>query len=136
MFFKRIEKFWKTEKLLIMSKFSSSLCVFKKPVLQTRKNQDLFWKGLNIGDYITLNINSLVQTESICRQQFNGFPSKPLFVCVYSTNLLKTLWEKEKLLVMSNFSFSHCVFYPFGKVSAIFIKFKIIVCKLFQFGRT
>ena len=22
----------------------------------------------------------------------------------------KTLWEKEKLLVMSNFSFSHCVF--------------------------
>ena len=27
---------------------------------------------------------------------------------------LKTLWEKEKLLVMSNFSFSHSVFYPFG----------------------
>ena len=23
-------------------------------------------------------------------------------------------WEKEKLLVMSNFSFSHSVFYPFG----------------------
>ena len=26
------------------------------------------------------------------------------------TSLLKTLWEKEKLLVMSNFSFSHSVF--------------------------
>ena len=23
-------------------------------------------------------------------------------------------WEKEKLLVTSNFSFSHSVFYPFG----------------------
>ena len=27
---------------------------------------------------------------------------------------LKTLWEKEKLLVTSNLSFSHSVFYPFG----------------------
>ena len=44
-------------------------------------------------------------------------------------------WEKEKLLVTSNFSFSHSVFYSFGEISAIFIKFKIVVCKLFQFGR-
>ena len=28
--------------------------------------------------------------------------------------LLKTLWEKEKLLVTSNFSFFHSVFNPFG----------------------
>ena len=28
--------------------------------------------------------------------------------------LLKTLQEKEKLLVVSNFSFSHSVFYLFG----------------------
>ena len=47
----------------------------------------------------------------------------------------KTLWEKEKLLVTSNFSFSHSVFYPFGKLSAIFINLEIVVCKLFQFGR-
>ena len=38
----------------------------------------------------------------------NPFPSKPLFLSVYSRNLLKTIWEKEKLLVMSNFSFSQC----------------------------
>ena len=44
----------------------------------------------------------------------NSFPNKPWFSCVCSTSLLKTLWEKEKLLVMSNFSFSHSVFYPFG----------------------
>ena len=32
------------------------------------------------------------------------------FVC--SIYLLKTLWEKEKLLLLSYFSFSLCVFYP------------------------
>ena len=48
---------------------------------------------------------------------------------------LKTLWEKKKLLVTSNFSFIHIVFYPFRELSAIFIKFKIVVCRLFQFGR-
>ena len=43
-------------------------------------------------------------------------------------------WEKEKLLVTSNFSFSHSVFYPFRENSGIFVKFKIVVCRLFQFG--
>ena len=65
----------------------------------------------------------------------NPLPNKPWFSCVCYTTLLKTLWEKEKLLVTSNFSFSHSVFYPFGKLSAILIKYKIVVCKLFQFGR-
>ena len=36
----------------------------------------------------------------------NPFPNKPWFLRVCSTSLLKTLWEKEKLLVTSNFSFS------------------------------
>ena len=46
---------------------------------------------------------------------FNPFPNKPWFLRVCSTSLLKTLWEKDKLLVKSNLSFSHSVFYPFGK---------------------
>ena len=66
---------------------------------------------------------------------FNLFQNKPWFLCVCNISLLKTLWEQEKLLVTSNFSFSHSVFYPFGELPAIFIKFKIVVCKLFQFGR-
>ena len=65
----------------------------------------------------------------------NPFPNKPLFLPVCSTSLLKTLWEKEKLLITSNFSFSHSVFNPNGELSAILIKLKIVVCKLFQFGR-
>ena len=36
---------------------------------------------------------------------------------------------------MSNFSFSHNVFYPYGELFAIFIKFEIVVCKLFESGR-
>ena len=35
------------------------------------------------------------------------------------------LWEKEKLLVTSNFSFSHSFFYQFGELSAIFLKLKL-----------
>ena len=50
---------------------------------------------------------------------FNPFPNKPWLSRVCSTRLLKTLGEKEKLLVTSNFSFSHIVFYPCGKCSAI-----------------
>ena len=64
-----------------------------------------------------------------------GDALRPLFIQHGSTRLLKTLWEKVKLLVTSNFSFSHSVFYPFGELFAIFIKFKIVVCKLFQFGK-
>ena len=47
---------------------------------------------------------------------FNPLPNKPCFLRVCSTSLLKTLWEKEKLLVTSNFSFSRSVFYLFGEV--------------------
>ena len=65
----------------------------------------------------------------------NPFENKCWFLCVHSTSLLKTLWEKEKLLVTSNFSLSHCVFYLFGEFSVIFIKFETAICKLFQFGR-
>ena len=59
----------------------------------------------------------------------------PWFLRVCSTYLLKTPGDKEKLLIKSNFSFSHSVFYPFGELSAIFIKFRTVVCILFQFGR-
>ena len=46
--------------------------------------------------------------------KFNPFPHNDAFWRPWETSLLKTLWEKEKLLVTSNFSFSCSVFYPFG----------------------
>ena len=45
---------------------------------------------------------------------FNPFPHNDTFWRPWETNLLKTLWEKEKLLITSNFSFSHSVFYLLG----------------------
>ena len=64
----------------------------------------------------------------------NPFPNKPWFLRVCSTSLLKTLWEKKKLLVTSNFFFYHSASYPSREFSAIFVKFEIVVCQLFQFG--
>ena len=64
----------------------------------------------------------------------NLFPHNDSFWRPWETSLLKTLWEKEKLLVTSNFSFTHSVFYQFRELSAIFIKFKIVICRLFQFA--
>ena len=68
-------------------------------------------------------------------KHLNHFPTKPWFSCVCCTSPLKTMWEKEKLLIMINFSFSHSIFYQFQKLSAIFIKFEIVIHRLFQFGR-
>ena len=61
----------------------------------------------------------------------NPFPNKPWFLCICSTNLLKTLREKEKLLRTSNFSFSPSVFYLFFENFLPFSKFEIVICKLF-----
>ena len=69
------------------------------------------------------------------KKVLNAFPNKPLFLRVYITSRLKRLWENEKLLVTSHFSFSHRAFLLFEELSAIFIKFKNVVCKLFEFGR-
>ena len=62
----------------------------------------------------------------------NPFPNRPWFLRVCSKKFLKTPWEKKKLLVKSNLSFSHSVFYLLGQRPAIFINFKIVVCKLFE----
>ena len=80
-------------------------------------------------------IQYMFTAKSAWMRGFNPFPNKPWFLHVWITSLLKTLWEKEKLLVTSNFSFYRSVFYPFGELTAVFIKFTIVVCNLYQFGR-
>ena len=65
--------------------------------------------------------------------KFNPFPNKPWFSRICSKNLSKTLWEKEKLLVMSNFSFYHSVFYRFGELSAISLNLKLLSANSFSF---
>ena len=62
--------------------------------------------------------------------RINPFPNKPI-LRVFRTSLLKSTVGKGETI---NFSFSHSVFNPFRELSAIFIKFEIVVCKLSQFG--
>ena len=72
-----------------------------------------------------------VDSFDIC----HPYPEQALVFTCWQYKSLKTLWEKDKLFDTSYFSFFHSVFYLFGELSAIFIKFEIVVCKLFQFGR-
>ena len=90
---------------------------------------------LNFSQYekiLDLSIKRAFEDQMKIQTQFNLFPNnfKPLFSLVCCTSLLKTLWEKEKLLIWSNFSFSHSIFYPSGELFTIFIEFEIVVCKL------
>ena len=52
-----------------------------------------------------------------------------VFLCLHYKSFKKSLWEKEKLLVKSNFSFSRSVFFSFGELSVISIEFEIVICK-------
>ena len=44
--------------------------------------------------------------------------------------------ENDKLLIVSNFSFSHSVFYLFGELFTIFIKSEIVICRLLSFEKS
>ena len=45
-------------------------------------------------------------------QAINPLPHNEVFSRTGGKSLLKTLWEKKKMLVTSIFFFSHNVFYP------------------------
>ena len=108
-------------KLFFMSKFFFSHSVFKRSALQTRKNQILkliveiveiflhHWKKRKcwlpaFSHFLTMFSKAVF---------LNPFSHKLMtpFDAPWETSLLKTLWEKEKLLVMSDFFFSDSVFY-------------------------
>ena len=50
-------------------------------------------------------------------------------------SLLKTLWEKKKMLVTSIFFFSHNVFYPMKDNFKILSYIQFVACKCFQLGQ-
>ena len=58
----------------------------------------------------------------------------PCFLCVCNTSVLKTLWKKGEIVHNEQFLlFSQC--FPTVWTTFIFIKFKMVVCCLFQYGR-
>ena len=64
--------------------------------------------------YINIEILILGVTYRLDSFIKNHFPNKPWFLLVYSTSLLKTLWEKDTLLVKSMFSTRLDNFLPFS----------------------
>ena len=67
-------------------------------------------------------------------QRLTGFPKQALvFTCLQYKSFEITV-EKGEIACNEQFLlFPQCFFYPFGDLSAFFIKLKIVVCKLFQF---
>ena len=68
-------------------------------------------------------------------QRLTGFPKQALvFTCLQYKSFEITV-GKGKIACHEQFLlFSQC-FLPLGDLSAFFIQLKIVVCKLFQFGR-
>ena len=116
--------------MLVTSIFSFSYNVFTGFLFQSHSKLELLVIGLNWLKHVIVQYS----LAALLFNRVNPFPNKPWFLHVCSTSLLKTLQEKENLFVMSNFSFSP-VFYSFGELPAIFIKYELVVCKLFQIGR-
>ena len=101
------KKLWKKEKMLVTSIFSFSHNVFNRLLSQGLKSPD-------------------------CVVRVHPFPHKPWFLPVCRT--FKNTVRKGEIARSKKGSFSCSVFYPFGELSAIFIKIKIIIYKLFHFG--
>ena len=64
---------------------------------------------------------------------------KPWFLCVYSTSVLKTLWEKEKLFITNKFSFfSECRLQTPSMWKSpkfvVWVWIKILIPRLFLFN--
>ena len=115
------------EKLLIMSSFSFSYSFFKRIVLQTSKNQALFWERIKRVVNAVEDGENVVKGEELSLAsmylwfiyyliwKFCCFDSLTLYHTILTFNnpqgkrLWKMLLEKEKMLETSFFS-SHSVF--------------------------
>ena len=64
------------------------------------------------------------------------FPKQALvFTCLKYKSFVENTVGKGEIAGNEQFLlFPLSVFYPFEKLSAIFVKFEIVVCKLFQYG--
>ena len=114
----------KTEKLLTTSNISAFL-TFCRTSCHFHQIWNCCLQILSVRNSLKFVISERVNLS----QTSPGFYVSAVYV------FRKQCWKKEKLLIMSNFSFSHSVFYPFGELSIVFIKFEIIVCNFFQLGR-
>ena len=118
-------------------KYSDDETCFKNKVCIKETNEQMHGRNISSGRDTNLGLADAKPLFFGQVQNFvvDPFPNKPWFLCVCSTSLLNAQWEKEKLLITSNISFFHGVFFSFEEIFAVNIKFEIIIWKLFQFGR-
>ena len=115
--------------------------IYKNLVCQTsnwstKYNGSLTPKKLAISNTFSAFARELQRPSCIvtsCRC-ISSLPYNPDFQRPWESSLLKTLWEKEKMLVTSIFSFSHIVFYPSQIKFPFFGHIYFVVCKCFEFG--
>ena len=110
-----------------MSNFSFSHSVFSRLVLQTRQNKGLFFTlHQYFPSQVGLSYFSLSSPVFIWKK-LNQLQDSTTFLTLYSIDthfnasttcrqLLKTLWERKKLFVTSNFFFFHNIFYSTRKL--------------------
>ena len=84
-------------------------CLFKQFLLFPQCFQKASFSEVSKGVIVWEWVN-----YPLCGKALTHSHTMTPFDAPWETSLLKTLWEKEKLLITSNFSFFHSVFYLFG----------------------
>ena len=78
--------------------------------------------GVNtISNIISAKSRQPVHLSKLSWSSFNPLLHRYSFWSINNRQLLKTFWEKEKLLVTSNFSISHNVFYSIKTIVSPFV---------------
>ena len=67
-------------------------------------------------------------------QRLTGFPKQALVFTCLQYKSFEIIVGKGEIARNEQYLLFPQPFYPFGDLSAFFIKLKIFVCKLFQFG--
>ena len=98
----RLKTLWEKEKLLVTSNFSFSRSVFKRPVLQTCKNQGLFGKGLTLSQMTNFR---LFQTQSLQTTILNLMK-----IAESSLKRVENTVGKGEMAHYEQFLLSRCVF--------------------------
>ena len=94
--------------------------------------QDNFSGFLVIQDKIRPDHGSVHVKFYVTKKPTLTIHQSRLLTTLNKRSLLKTLWDKEKMLVTSIFSLSHNVFNPFKNKVQVLSSIYIVLCKMFQ----
>ena len=138
---KEWEKILKTEKMIIAYIFPPFCTTVFKTVffmqdcvvtMMTRYFSYLFKiKFRHLPPMINYTCIFHLTCIKFCHLVLNSFPNKPCFY-VSAVPVFRKYCGKKRIAHNEQVSFSHGVFYPFRELSAVLIKFEIIVCKFFS----